>query len=667
MDRLRQLFLEEAYEHAGALEAGVLALEADLSNATLLDDVFRAAHSLKGAAGSIGLVALTSLTHSLETLLDSWRSGELNPGREHVTALLHSCDGIRLLLSTTLHPAHNGELPESLRELRDELDRLALAQPHAQPVASSNDSVPARVYHIEFAPKVEALQFGGDPLLVLRELRGHCERFAVLADTSRLPTLAELNPESSYLSWSLDVKLLPDAERGAIDEAFSFAEACSDIQIDAMDVRAETPAAEQLARTVERAEVPAIQARDGSTLRVATEKVDKLVDLVGELVIAHSAVKELSREPTPERLARLQEAVAETERHLRELQERVMSIRMVPVATILSRLPRLVREVSASLDKEVSLLLEGGETELDKGLAERLGDPLLHLVRNALDHGIETSAERQRTGKSPVGRLQISARPMGGSVVIEVRDDGRGLDREKIVRKAREKGLLTEHETCSDEQAFNLITQPGFSTAEAVTNLSGRGVGLDVVRKNIEELGGELAIRSEPGKGACFTLRLPLTLTIMDGLLLRAGSTVCVVPLVDVAFSVRLRPNQQRPLADVGTVIDLPGESLSLLELTQILGQNSDNAGSELAVVLQTGAHRFAIRVDALLGQSQVVVKSLETHFRRVPGILGATILGDGQVALILDAAGLAQSFGLERADNSGRARARMETTNKWN
>lgn len=656
--RLRQLFLEEAHEHAEALESGVLAMEHAPNDAQLVNDVFRAAHSLKGAAGSIGFVSLAELTHALETLLDAWRSKEIEPTRRHVDTLLRSCDAIRRLLANGAELAGAASLTQEWLALKHDLEALSelgVAAPRAAPNLTPAPS--ASSFCIHFAPQPEAFECGSDPMLVLRELGTLSSRLVVTLQDSGLPPLETLNATSSYLAWDIELELLAGLDRAALDEAFSFVEALAEIRIEARKNQgsADRPASNAPAARRPEAEPKDVSRvvphGDAATIRVATDKVDKLVDLVGELVIAHSAVRELSRNVTAERLALLQEAVLETERHLRELQERVMSIRMVSVGNIFSRLPRLVREVTTKLGKEVHLELDGGDTELDKGLAERLGDPLLHLVRNALDHGLETPAERVAAGKPSAGILRVSARPRGGSVVVEVSDDGRGLNRQKILSKAIERGLVSSDVVLSDDEVNALISLPGFSTADAVTDLSGRGVGLDVVKRNVEALGGDLSIRSVEGRGSTFEIRLPLTLTIMEGLLLQAGDTVCVVPLVDVAFSLRLRPEQQRSLAGLGEVLDLPSESLPLLDLAHLMGHRSRETGGQLSVVVQTGAFRYALKVDGLIGQTQVVVKSLETNFKRVPGILGATILGDGRVALILDGSGLAMVAGLDRTD----------------
>jgi len=628
-------------------------MEENPDDQELINDVFRAAHSLKGAAGAIGFQSLAELTHALETLLDCWRSGELQPTRAHVDALLKACDAIRQLLDNGTEHAGASQLAPELCVLRAELEKLAVGANTIDTAAAVAAKVTASSsthgYCVKFAPKSEAFQWGADPLLVLRELNSISSRYLVVL-TETIPDLDQIDTATCYMTWQIELELLTDADRNTLDEAFMFVQDVAEVSIEPLATpdAAPEPVADESTAAIAGEGKGTRSGGEAATIRVATEKIDKLVDLVGELVIAHSAVRELSKNPTPERLASLQEAVLQTERHLRELQERVMSVRMVPMGTVFSRLTRVVREASGRLGKQVQLELDGNDTELDKGLAERLGDPLLHLVRNAVDHGLESPEERAAAGKPSTGRLRVVARPRGGSVVVEVSDDGRGLNREKILKKAVERGLVASDAVLTDEQIYSLISSAGFSTAETVTDLSGRGVGLDVVKRNIAEMGGDLNIRSEPGHGSTFTIRLPLTLTIMEGLLLKAGNTVCVVPLVDVAFSLRLRPEQQRSLAGLGQILDLPGESLPILELVDLLSLPPRSGGGELAVVLQTGSHRYALRVDALLGQTQVVVKSLETHFRRLPGILGATILGDGRVALILDGAGLAAVAGLD-------------------
>ena len=372
---------------------------------------------------------------------------------------------------------------------------------------------------------------------------------------------------------------------------------------------------------------------------------------MGELVIAQSVVRELVRKHAVVGHVAMHEAMLLADRHLRELQERVMSIRMVPVGSAFSRVPRMVRDLAQRLDKVVRVELLGTETELDKTLMDKLSEPLMHLVRNALDHGVETPDERAARGKPPTALLQIHAYARAGNVFLEVSDDGRGLDRACIRARAIEQGLLAPQDQVSDDLLWKIIFQPGFSTRQQVTELSGRGVGLDVVQRSVEALGGELQIQSEPGQGTRFQLRLPLTLSILDGLLLCSGAETCILPLPDIAYSLRIEPSQVCAIEGAGQLLVLHDENLPLLQLSEVLGLRVP-AGRcpQLAVIVQSGGYRYALAVDALVGQTQAVVKSLETHYRRVPGILGATILGDGRVALILDGQGVATAAGLVRS-----------------
>lgn len=638
---LRATFLVEALELVGILEAGILALEIapDLER---VHDVFRAAHSLKGGAATIGMTGLVEVTHALETVLDRWRTGQLVVARAHFDALLRTADLLRAAIES------GGEVrdPNMAAALGEELTRLATgaaAAPSQRPEVSDT----GERLHVTFAPHADAFALGGDPLLVLRELHGLATTLDIILDRSAIPPLADLDPDRCYVRWELVLDPASGVTQARVAEAFEFVDSTADISIRLAEV-AEVAVAATAPAAVSTAAASSTVAggQADSTIRVATEKVDALVDLVGELVISHSAMRELVRDGGPA-MAPLQEAVLRTERHLRELQERVMAVRMVPVSALYARIPRMVREVAAKLGKQVKIELDGGETELDKVLVERLVDPVFHLVRNALDHGIEPPELRTAGGKPPAGTLRLSAYARAGNVYLEVSDDGRGLQRDRILEVARSRGLDIA-ENPSDADVFALIAAPGFSTATVVTELSGRGVGLDVVRRNIEQMGGELTIDSAPGEGTRFRLRLPLTLTIMDGLQVTASGQTWVMPLTDVAFSIQLDPRRVRSLAGIGDVVDLANETLPLISLGDVLhaGSATRKTGM-LAVVVQAGSSRYALRVDSLIGQAQVVVKSLETHFRRVPGMIGATILGDGRVALILDGQGLAASAGL--------------------
>jgi two-component system chemotaxis sensor kinase CheA len=661
MARIQELFTAEAKELTATLETAALALEAAPDDRERLNEVFRAAHSLKGAAAMVGFNDIAALTHSLETMLDMWRAGELQPQAAHFGGLLRAADMLRVLIESP-----DGTSPDVDHQgLATELKQLCQAEEaRAEEELKDRDhAAPSggRV-RVRFWPQPDAFQWGGDPLLVLREVRGLVSSMSVRLDTDSLPSLAELSPDGAYFHWELELTPLPDASLPRIQEAFTFFDGVAEISYEQLDKpRAAQPMAAAHVGGAETA--PRAAASDAATIRVATDKVDKVIDLMGELVIAQAVVRELVRKSGQAQVA-LQEAVLLTDRHLRELQERVMSIRMVPVGAAFARVPRVVRDLAQKLDKRVRLELLGTETELDKTLMDKLSDPLMHLVRNAIDHGIETPDERLESGKSDSALLQVHAYARGGNVFVEVSDDGRGLDRERIRAKAIERGLLGPNDQVSDEQLWKFICHPGFSTKQEVTEVSGRGVGLDVVQRNVEELGGELQIESERGRGTRFRLRLPLTLTILDGLLLCSGSETCVLPLSDIAFSLRIAPGQARSIAGLSQILDLPNEALPLLDLAQVLGHvRTSSQEAPLAVVVHCGGYRYALRVDALLGQTQAVVKSLETHYRRVPGIVGATILGDGRVALILDGPGVASAAGLGRSRGDAARPSAKEST----
>ena len=648
--RIQELFIAEAKELTATLESAALALETRPHDRELLNEVFRAAHSLKGAAAMVGLREVAALTHALETMLDLWRSAELQPEPAHFGALLRSADMLRDMIEL---PAESADMPDH-RALASEIERLCshgASQPAADGPSAAQEAAGTQRVRVRFSPKPDAYQWGGDPLLVLRELRSLSSSMLVRLDDSALPELSELQPENAYLRWELELTLLPDVEIARVQEAFSFFDGVAELSCERCDTRARAQAphvGSSTASDVAAQSAPRTAANDAATIRVTTEKVDKVIDLMGELVIAQAVVRELIRKQTGTNVA-LQEAVLLADRHLRDLQERVMSIRMVPVGAAFARVPRVVRDLAQQLGKEVQLELLGTETELDKTLMDKLADPLMHLVRNALDHGIESPEERLAQGKPQTALLQVHAYARGGNVFVEVSEDGRGLDRERIRAKAVERGLMSAADELPDEQLWKFIFHPGFSTKQEVTEVSGRGVGLDVVQRSVEELGGELVVESARGKGTSFRLRLPLTLTILDGLLLCAGSETCVLPLSDIAFSLRIAPGQARPLVGAGYILDLGNEAVPLLDLASVLGRPTSAEPAPLAVVIHCGGYRYALRVDALLGQTQAVVKSLESHYRRIPGIMGATILGDGRVALILDAQGVATAAGLRR------------------
>lgn len=661
--QFHQAFLAEARELIEGFESTIIQLEQSPEEQENIHDVFRKAHSIKGAAATAGRTGLAAFTHDLETMLDAWRSGKLAVDAQHFNALYESVDVLQRLI-TDESPDALARAQAIAKVLRDlcampekEADGAGMTPEVAVPTAGGSYRARVRLQH-------DAYQCGGDPLLSIRELLALCPDGTVTLDDSQLPALSALVAEEAYFSYVIDLPEATELSRERIIEAFAFFEGVATIEIEEPSVTQPQQAANRSAADDEkkgsRRSTHPQEAGAGSrqhepaTIRVATEKIDRVIDLVGELVIAHSALRELTRDHRPDRAMALTEAVLVAERHLRELQERVMAVRMIPVGTMFARLPRMVRDIATKLGKDVALVVEGAETELDKTLIEKLIDPLMHLVRNALDHGVEAPEKRLAAGKPQKATLAVRGYARSGSVFVEVEDDGGGIDVARVREKAIERGWLAPDQPLADEDAFKLLCHPGFSTKTEVSDVSGRGVGLDVVQKNMEALNGALHVSSTLGHGTRFTLRLPLTLTIVDGLMVSTSGGACVLPLSDVSFSLRIRPGQVRKVVGAGDVLDLANETVPLVDLGEALGRAPANGGGQLAVVVRAGHHHYALRVDALLGQAQTVVKSLETHYRRVPGVMGATILGDGKVALILDGQGLAVAAGLnQRTDLS--------------
>ncbi|HMA95931.1 MAG TPA: chemotaxis protein CheA [Polyangiaceae bacterium] len=635
LDFLRQIFTEEAREHLATMERGLLALEETPKDAEVLQVLFRSAHSIKGASATIGLSHVSGFTHWIETILDALRDGRLVASDDVVTTLLKATDDLRRLIEA--EPTGKSFEPDTTR-LRMILERIPRQRPGSDPGAPASErkrAAQVRRLRITIAPADTFLQACLDPVLIFRELERLGTLEGVVCDLSRVPRFSAFEPRRCYVAWT--AVLHTSADDAAIRDIFVFYEDDCTVTI-----------APDAVAPVERRKNPAAamalaSAGESSTLRVTSEKVDAIIDLVGELVIAQSMMMQqlstLSVTETP----MLRDAISVMTRNMQELQARVMGIRMVPVSTLFGRFARMVRDTAASLGKTVVLNLEGQDTELDKAVVERLADPITHLVRNALDHGLETDEERRAQGKTEPAAICLTAHHAAGGIVIAVSDNGRGLDTRRIREKADSIGLTTPTETLSDQQVHALIFEPGFTTAERVSELSGRGVGMDVVSSCIDSLHGTISIVTAPSRGTTFEIRLPLTLAIMDGLLLRVEQQVYVLPLLAVNESFRPKPEAVKTVAGEGTVAMIRGSALPLVDLAMGFGLRSRNidASKALVVVVEANGKRVGLVVDALIGQAQVVVKNIETHYRKVDGIMGATILGDGRVAFIVDIAGL--------------------------
>ena len=633
--QFHQTFFDESVEGLAAMEAELLRLEHGLQvagyapDAEQLNRIFRVVHSIKGGAATFGFSAVADFAHVLESLLDDLRAGRRAADTTVTALLLRAVDG----LSELVDAARAGREPEvtSANAVRAELE-ASLATPvaaHGAMPAAVPEATPSGRgigWDIAFHPHPSFFASGNDPLRIVREL-ATLGRIEIRADTQRLPAWDGFDPEQCYLGWH--IALRAPVAQAAVREVFAWVtEDCT---------LALTPVA-----TPSTAPSKVNDSANGS-IRVATPKVDALVDMVGELVITQTMLNLLTDDLTPESLPRLRAGLAQLERHTRELQDCVLGIRMLPIGSVFSRLPRMVRDVAQQLGKRVELKLSGERTELDKTIIERISDPLMHLVRNSIDHGIETPAERVRAGKPETGTIRLDAYHKGGNVVIEIEDDGHGLDRARILATARARGLVAADAELEPGQIDELIFMPGFSTAATVNDVSGRGVGLDVVRNNIRGLAGGVEVNSVAGRGTRFVIRLPLTLAIVDGMSVQVGDQVYILPLTWISQCVRLTHADVSRPAGGSEVVALRDQYLPLLRLHDVFGvaAHVTDLGQGIVVVVEADGKQAALFVDDLRGQQQVVIKSLESHCYKLDGISAATILGDGTVALILDVAAL--------------------------
>ena len=655
--RFHAAFFEESRENLDAMEAGLLAMESGSADGETINVVFRAAHSIKGGAATFGFTAISELTHQLETLLDEARSGRRQLDADAIGALLVSGDALRGLLAAAEH----GDAidTEGLKRAHDGLAKMMGREVAATTKAASKEPEIAE-WRIGFKPAPSLFLSGNDPLRILRELAGHGE-LGVTALDNTLPKFSELDPYEAYIAW--DLMLPGSVPRSAIDDAFAWVEDQCELAIEGIPA---TSAIAPPPAPVDSDNVVALDTRANSdarkattadagdtSIRVAVNKVDALINLVGELVITQAMLRQRSTQLDPVANELLLSGLELLDRNTRDLQEAVMGVRMLPVEFAFSRFPRMVRDLAARLDKKVRLRTSGEATELDKGVIEKIVDPLVHLVRNSIDHGLESPADRRAAGKDETGTISLNAQHQGGHIVIEITDDGRGLDRERILRKAAERGLpIGDNPT--DAQVWDLVFHPGFSTAEQLTDLSGRGVGMDVVKKNIAALGGQVEIRSKKGTGTTVSIRLPLTLAILDGMTVAVGGEVFILPLNSVIESLQPAAGDIRTIAGEARVLRVREDYLPLVDLAAQYGlsgaQPGTHASNGIAVVVEADGQRLSLEVDELLGQQQVVVKNLEANYRRVQGISGATILGDGRVALIVDVGGLVQAQRMPQA-----------------
>jgi two-component system chemotaxis sensor kinase CheA len=722
LDEGKQIFVEESRDLLRQMEQALMDLEGQPDHVEAMNALFRAAHTIKGSAGLFAFDRVVAFTHVLENVLERVRAGQQALDADLAELALRCSDHVGALLDVvTATGSDDGVAPAVatagaalVARLESYLGGAAKALAHAtaasraqvaalpsQPAAPGGATVARDSWHLSLRFGANVFRSGMDPLSFLRYLGtlGTVERLLTITD--HLPDLADLDPESCHLGFEL--LLRSDASESVLRDVFEFVQddcrlqllaphaplsayaalvaelpegpararelllelgALSAAELDGALAAATgggAPAARTEVTAAEGAPSHARSAEAGRFLRVPADKLDRLITLVGELVIAGSASSTLASARGD---AGLREAAATVDGLVEEVRESAMRLRMVQVGDTFNRFQRVVRDVSRELGKDIALVVTGGETELDKSVVERMNDPLTHIVRNAIDHGIEDREARVRAGKSEGGTLRMHAYHDSGSVVIEVSDDGRGLDRERILNKARERGLVEPDEVLTDEETLMLIFEPGFSTAEKVTNLSGRGVGMDVVRRNISELRGTVSLHSEVGKGTTVTIRLPLTLAIIDGFLVKVGTASYVVPL-DMVFECIELPPDVRTHTRGGDYLNLRSQVLPLLRLRETFRIEGEPPARQSVVVLQNGGQRVGLVVDQLLGERQTVIKPLGSLFASVPGIGGSTVLGTGEVALIIDVPGLIQRALARQGKNKrgGRAAATTEST----
>jgi two-component system chemotaxis sensor kinase CheA len=672
-------FFEEAHELLDDLEQQLLILESSPDDPELLNTIFRCAHSIKGGSATLGLTTIAQFTHGLETLLDRVRKGQIPVDRTIVEILLASLDHMRALVAVAqgeMDKAPDSTVLSSRIEAATNAVSTAEAVP-AKPVAVSPgikvDTAPADKYMLSIVPGVNILQQGADPILLISKLDRFVTVDSVTCDAKNLPSITDINPEECYLSWNIILSGEVDTER--VIDLFSFIAdesiiTCTPIRdtiqsptltsanvsdvvntVIATSEAALSVTASPLLPIVETT-VPAVKAQPESrsntksepaTLRVTTDKIDKLINLVGELVINQSMLNEVIQDFTMAKMPALLQAVAQMERNSREMQDRVMAIRMLPIKNAFGRFPRLVRDFSASIGKHIELKTIGEETELDKTVIDLIVDPLTHLVRNSIDHGIETPDVREAAGKSPTGTITLNAFHEGGSIVVEVTDDGKGLNREIILKKAIDRGIIADGDVLSNDAIDNLIFLPGFSTAKEVTDISGRGVGMDIVKRSVLSLGGSISLTSVSGHGTKFRIRLPLTMAILEGLSVLVGKETYILPLTSIIESIQPKRDALCLVAGKAEVVTVRGEILPILRLHKLFTIETPviDPTKGILVIVEHDEKHAALFVDELIGQSQVVIKSLDDNYQKVDGIAGATIMGDGRVAFILDVASL--------------------------
>lgn len=646
-ESFRHAFQEEAHEILVDLESALLELNERTDDMELVGRVFRGLHTIKGSGAMFGFDELANFTHKLENAFDEVRNGRLAVSAELVDLTLSALDQIKAMVEE--QPAAQDavtQIQDRLLQMTGEVGAVAMAAIADTRVGGkSAASGIEHAWRIRFAPGPCLMRYGSDPFLLVREL-GRMGALEVAANMDAVPALADLDPERCYISW--DMVLHTSATHNEIRDVFIFVEDCCELSIEAIASQTTQPADCEADKTAKALDDPRSKsggrrsydsADSASSIRVPAAKLDHFVNLVGELVTVQARLSELAASRDDVEITAVAEDV---ERLASALRENSMNIRMMPIRSTFEKFRRLVHDLARDLGKAVELTIEGAETELDKTVIDHLGDPLMHLIRNSMDHGIEPPGKRTAQGKPPLATIHLSARYSGASVLIGVSDDGRGIDTGAVRARAIEKGLIAPESVLSDSEIYALIFQPGFSTAQQVTDISGRGVGMDVVRKSVEGLRGSIEVVSKPGAGTTVTLKLPLTLAIIDGLLVTVGRASFVLPLVNTLECIELS-RDEIDRAEGKRLINVRGEIVPYIRLREHFGIDEPLPDYEQVMVVETEDGRYGLIVDQVLGNCQTVIKSLGRVYQHIQIVSGATILGNGTVALILDPQRLVQ------------------------
>lgn len=655
LSRFHATFFAESLEGLDRVEEELLRLEQGAPGKDTLDAIFRVIHSLKGSAGSLGFTVIAELAHEMESVLDRWRQGSASVTPEGNNVLLRGVDCLRNWIHDAeaqkdMNADDGAAILQALQlMLRQQTGTSApaAAVAGAAGAAQGKPAAARKTYAVVFRPAQDFFHSGNDPARFIEEL-AHLGVARCTTDLSALPDIQLYAPTTCYLAWRivLETEATPDDIR----EVFEWVSNCCALEVELV---VEAPVISGAAPAAGAGQAAGETRRDSGlvTMHVRTDKIDELVNLVGELVITHTMLRQSTRHLDAVKDARTVSVFAQLERNVQEIQERVLAIRMMPVSHVFGRFPRLVRDLGLQLGKAIDLKISGEQAELDKSVIEQLIDPMTHLVRNALDHGIELPADRLSTGKPAKGTLSLHAEHRGGRFVITVKDDGRGINPEMVKRRAVQIGLMDANAPFDDTAMYAMLLKPGFSTAQKVSSLSGRGVGLDVVSENVRKLGGSLDIQSQLGKGTTFTINLPMTLAIVDGMIVGVGAERFVIPIAFIRECLQGSAVQLQTVAGQGRVLHLRGEYIPVVRLADICATDETvHHAQPVLVVLEADGRVLALEVDDLLGQDQVVFKSLEANYKKVAFMAGASILGDGRVSLILDVNQIVKQHASNRA-----------------